>query len=372
MRGATRRLALAVASLAMLAGAFAGYWIVLAGAVERGALAWIEDRQRQGDDITHDTPVWRGFPGRVEVVLPRLAFTVRAAAPTIAGASERAVVSVHPFAPQQPTLSLEGEQVLAVQGLTRPVRYVGTAARCELWVQLRPRSGGGPGSALPPLATLTVRALAMSDAETGDRITIAALDATASPLPEGAPGRHYTLALDEATLPASLDLPFAGVLRRAAGDLDVSGSLPAVPTADDVIAWRDAGGVIEVRRLELASGPLRLTGDGTLALDGNGQPMGAMTLEISGYHAALNALIVRGILDVPASLKLKQIFAVLAGGSVNPNKPVRIPLTLQERILSAGPIPLMKLPSIGWPTQSRGSFEAPPNGGRPHVPAWVG
>lgn len=354
MRGATRRWPkLAVAGLAMLALAYTGYWFVLAGALERGTRAWIEDRQRQGDDITHGAPVWRGFPGSVEVVLPKPALAVRVAAETVTVAGERAVVSVNPFAPQRATLSLEGEQTLALQGVTRPVRYAGTAERCEVQVQLRPGLGDGPGSTLPPPATLTVRALAMIDAETGERFTVAALDATASALPEGAPGRRYTLALEDATLPASLDLPFAGVLSHAAADLDVSGSLPALPSGDDLIAWRDAGGIIEVRRLELASGPVRLAGDGTLALDRNGQPIGAMSLEISGYHAAVDALIVRGILGVTTGLRIKQIFAVLAGGTVNPSKPVRIPLTLQERVLSAGPIPLMELPAVDWSSRSR-------------------
>ena len=356
MRGATRRWPkLAVAGLGMLALAYVGYWFVLAGALERGTLAWIEDRHRHGDDIAHGAPVWRGFPGSVQIVLPRPALAVRAAAETVTFAGERAVVSVNPFAPQRATLSLEGEQTFALRGLTRPVRYAGTAERCELLVPLRRGSHDGPGSTLPSPATLTVRALAMTDAETGDRFTVAALEATSSLLPEGAPGRRYTLAVKDATLPGSLDLPFAGVVSEAAADFDVSGSLPALPSADDLNAWRDAGGIIEVRRLELASGPVRLGGDGTLALDRNGQPIGAMTLEISGYHAALDALIVRGALSVTTGLRMKQIFAVLAGGSVNPSKPVRIPLTLQERVLSAGPIPLMELPAVDWSRRSRGT-----------------
>lgn len=356
MRGATRRWPkLAVAGLGMLALAYVGYWLVLAGVLERGTRAWIEDRQRQGDDITHGSPVWRGFPGSVQIVLPRPALALRVAAETVTLAGERAVVSINPFAPQRATLSLEGGQAFALQGLTRPVRYTGTAERCELQVQLRPGSHDGPGSAILSPATLTVRALAMTDAETGERFTVAALDATASLLPEGAPGRRYTLAVKDATLPHSLDLPFGGVLSQAAADLEVSGNLPAVPSGDALIAWRDAGGTIEVRRLELASGPVRLAGDGTLALDRSGQPIGAMTLEISGYHAALDALIVRGALGVTTGLRMKQIFAVLAGGSVNPSKPVRIPLTLQERVLSAGPIPLTELPAVDWSRRSRGT-----------------
>lgn len=356
MRGATRRWPkLAVAGLAMLALAYTGYWFVLAGALERGTRAWIEDRHRQGDDITHGAPVWRGFPGSVQIVLPRPALALRVATETVTFAGERAVVSVNPFAPQRATLSLEGEQTLALQGLTRPVRYTGTAERCELQVQLRPGSHDGTGSTILSPATLTVRALAMTDAETGERFTVAALDATASSLAEDAPGRRYTLAVKDATLPASLDLPFAGAVSEAAADLDVSGNLPALPSGHDLIAWRDAGGIIEVRRLELASGPVRLGGDGTLALDRNGQPIGAMTLEISGYHAALDALIVRGVLSVTTGFRMKQIFAVLAGGSVNPSKPVRIPLTLQERVLSAGPIPLMELPAVDWSRRSHGT-----------------
>ncbi len=358
MLGATRRWPkLAVAGLGIVALAYVGYWFVLAGALERGTLAWIEDRQRHGDDITHGTPVWRGFPGSVQIVLPGPALAVRAAAETVSFAGERAVVSLNPFAPQRATLSLEGEQTFALQGLTRAFRYTGTAERCELQVQVPLHLGAhdGPGSTLPSPATLTVRALAVTDAETGERFTVAALEASASLRPEGAPGRRYTLAVKDATLPGSLDLPFEGIVSQAAADLDVTGSLPVLPSGDDLTAWRDAGGIIEVRRLELASGPVRLGGDGTLALDRNGQPIGAMTLEISGYHAALDALIVRGALAVTTGIRMKQIFAVLAGGSVNPSKPVRIPLTLQERVLSAGPIPLMELPAVDWSRRSRGT-----------------
>lgn len=356
MLGATRRWPkLTVAGLGILALAYVGYWFVLAGALERGTLAWIEDRQRHGDDITHGTPVWRGFPGSVQIVLPRPELAVRAAAETVSFAGERAVVSLNPFAPQRATLSLEGEQTFALRGLTRPVRYTGTAKRCALEVRLRPGAHDGPGPTLPSPVMLTVRALAMTDAETGERFTVAALEASASLRPEGGPGRRYTLAVKDAALPGSLDLPFEGIVSQAAADLDVTGSLPVLPSGDDLTAWRDAGGIIEVRRLELTSGPVRIGGDGTLALDRNGQPIGAMSLEISGYHAALDALIVRGALSVTTGFRMKQIFAVLAGGSVNPSKPVRIPLTLQERVLSAGPIPLMELPAVDWSRRSRGT-----------------
>jgi hypothetical protein len=332
----------------MLAGAYAGYWFILAGALEHGALAWIEDRQRQGDDIRHSSPTRRGFPGRVEIVLPKPAFTVQAASRTIAAAGARAVLSVDPLAPQRLTLSLQGEQTVELSGLRRPLHYVGEAEQFDLEVGLRLALRDWSVVALPTPATLTVRSLTMIDDRTGDHFAVAALDAVASRLPEAAAGRHYTLAAGDVTLPASLDFPFGGVLTRTVVDLVVSGSLPAVPTGDDIIVWREAGGVIDVRQFELATGPIRLEGEGTLALDSSGQPIGAMTIEITGYHAALDTLIVRGIIAVTTGLRLKQIFAVLAGGSVNPNKSVRIPLTLQERVLSAGPIPLIELPFVAW------------------------
>lgn len=348
MRAATRRLSIAVAGLTMLAGAYTGYWFVLAGVLERGALAWIENRQRHGDGITHGSPARRGFPSRVKIVLPAPALALQAAAQTIAVAGERAVLSLDPFAPQWLTLSLEGEQTVAFTGSMRPLRYAGRAARFDLGAQLRFAVRDGAVSPLLTPATLTVRSLTMIDPQTGNRFALAAFDATTSALPEGAAGRRYTLAAGDVTLPASLDLPFGGILTRALIDLDVNGSLPAVPTKDDVAAWRDAGGVIEVRQIELASGPVQLRGEGTLALDGNGQPIGALTIEIAGYRSALDALIVRGSLNVFTATRLKQMFDVLAGGSINSAKPVRIPLTLQDQVLAAGPIPLMKLPSVDW------------------------
>ena len=49
-----------------------------------------------------------------------------------------------------------------------------------------------------------------------------------------------------------------------------------------LIQWRDKGGTVEVTRLNLDHGPLRLNGEGTFALDRDLQPVGTLTVRVEG------------------------------------------------------------------------------------------
>jgi hypothetical protein len=111
--------------------------------------------------------------------------------------------------------------------------------------------------------------------------------------------------------------------------------------------WRDEGGVIEVAALKAEYGPLALSGGGTVALDDAGQPVGAFAAQVSGLFQVIDALSASGHMSRGQAIAAKLALGVLAGPP-DRQGPLNLPLTLQDRVLSAGPVELMQLPEVRW------------------------
>jgi hypothetical protein len=144
-------------------------------------------------------------------------------------------------------------------------------------------------------------------------------------------------------------LPLGGDLTRAALTAKLIGTLEAGPWPEALDRWRDAGGTIEVTRLQLLYGPLTLTADGTLALDKAEQPIGAFNARIVGASRTVDALRQRGLIEDMNSVAAKVMLGLMARKPLDGGEPVvAIPLTLQDRTLHAGPIALAVIPEIRW------------------------
>jgi hypothetical protein len=118
---------------------------------------------------------------------------------------------------------------------------------------------------------------------------------------------------------------------------------------DTLTAWRDGGGTVEITSIELQWGPLRITADGTLALDGDLQPVGSFATRIAGLQQFISAMETGGVLSPSDAAIARITLAVLTRPAEDggPNR-AEIPITLQERILRLGPIALIELPPIVW------------------------
>ncbi|MCM0020179.1 MAG: DUF2125 domain-containing protein [Tagaea sp.] len=111
-------------------------------------------------------------------------------------------------------------------------------------------------------------------------------------------------------------------------------------------AWRDAGGTLEASALALDWGPLRLAGEGTLALDERDRPLGAGTVRLAGWNEAIDALqAARALEPTPAAI-LKAALGFL--GRVGGGEPgtVRVPVAAQDGRLVVHRIPVANLPSL--------------------------
>jgi len=120
-------------------------------------------------------------------------------------------------------------------------------------------------------------------------------------------------------------------------------------SADSLALWRDAGGTVEVESLELNWGPLRFAGDGTLVLDEALQPAGAFSARISGLDTLIDLLEQRGEIQSRQAAFVRIALAVLMRAPENGGPPeARVPVTIQNRVLSIGPVPLLQLEAVIW------------------------
>jgi hypothetical protein len=168
-------------------------------------------------------------------------------------------------------------------------------------------------------------------------------------------GQSLTFSLSGVSLAsAELDPNLVGTLGRnldqLAGQLSVRGALnPTDLSPDGLSRWRDAGGTLELTDFSLAWGPLQIAGDGTLAVDDALQPVGAFTAQIAGLDRVVSLLEKTGRMRPQQAAIARIALAVLTRAPANGGAPqARVPVSIQDRQLSIGPIPLLRLPTVHW------------------------
>lgn len=166
---------------------------------------------------------------------------------------------------------------------------------------------------------------------------------------------------------SNLDKPFFYKLKTSLDIMDVKNflnpSLPSIPlklSAEIEMSglqnvnrfprtyaeWRDAGGIIDIHTLKLDWAPILLTTNGTLTLDASMRLLGSFAAEIYGYEEALNRLV--SLKQIKSKHAKRASFILqLFSSTDNAGRPyIKIPITLQNGVLSTGPLNLLKLPHL--------------------------
>jgi hypothetical protein len=344
-RRVRRLLIWSVVALAVSGLAYGALWRLAANQFRAATLAWIERRSEEGYRISHTRLETGGFPAVVRLTLWDPTIAGSGAGGSWSWSGEKAVAEVSPLDPRHVTVRMAGKQRLQRVVGTRRFAYEGSAS--ELTVD------AAPGGWLP-VGAVTVRDLVLRPVEGGDSVSAARIDIAA----RGDPGATaddrtatYDLTLEAADvgLPPALGLPLGGDVSRVALTAKLLGTLEAGPWPEALARWRDAGGTVEVSRLELLYGPLTLTADGTLALDEANQPIGAFSARAVGVARTVDALHRRGLIEDMNAAAAKVMLGLMARRPADGGEPILdVPLTLQDRTLHAGPVALAVIPEIRW------------------------
>lgn len=127
---------------------------------------------------------------------------------------------------------------------------------------------------------------------------------------------------------------------------DFSGFKPQLPFPKSLAEWRDGGGVLEVRLLKMDWPPILAEVEGTLTLDESMYPLGSFSSRIKGYQEAINDMVEFGWIKKKKAVVALFVLDLFASTHENGEKQLKAPITLQNKKLSVGPAPLLKLKPV--------------------------
>ena len=135
-------------------------------------------------------------------------------------------------------------------------------------------------------------------------------------------------------------------LDEITGSLELKGD-PGTFALEDLIAWRDNGGTIDIERIQFERAPSKLIVKGTLALDADLKPIGAGTIDFAGLATFLNEQQQAGRITKSEASFLRLAILVLSQTTNQQEKSViRIPITAQNGKLKIGSFSLFDLPGL--------------------------
>lgn len=344
------------ATLALAAAGWTGYWLYAAAALRDGVSAWAAERRAQGLSASFSAIEVTGFPLRFQTTVrdPVLMRPTRPAKPGAEAASwawrgSEVVATSRPWTPRQLQLSLSGTHEFTLPLDATAWTVFATARQALASVRLDP--AGAPLSGVFETQELDLVSEDGSAAVTIARATVAGR----APPPGGDGPGSVTLELDfwgeGVDLATSPELPLGRRIDALEGTASLLGAWPAgLPALARAAAlWRDGGGTVELRRLYVRWGPLEIEATGTLALDAEMQPMGALKATIRGFAETIDALVAAGMVRERDGNTAKVVLGLLARKAEDGGRDaVTVPVTVQGGRLYLGPVALLRMPKVRW------------------------
>lgn len=334
-----RRIIAVTITLPLVAAAagYTAYWSYIAGRLPETIAGWAEARRGEGYAVQWDSLAVGGFP---------ISFHVTMTGASFAGA--------RPLPFQARTAVLIGEarpwnlrrwHVTAPQVSRAQGPHEGdavTAAALDVTVAF-----GADTS-----ASVAVTAQQIAGGGAASLVSIARADVQVV-LPGRPPADHHQEGARVAVQLSGVGLPRAvpslgATVDRVTLAAVLKGAIPAGKLRDALTAWRDDGGTIELEQGTLDWGKLAASVNGTLALDGTLQPMGALTATIENQNAVIDAAVAGGTMRAQDANLAKVLLGLMAKPGPDGKKQLTLPVTLQNRRLYLGPAQIAILPATTW------------------------
>lgn len=328
------RLALPVVLLVAVVG-YVAYWFHVAGQAPVWIDTWARDAERFGYSASHGAVEVDGFPFRLEIAVKdvELARVDARGTWTWRGPWLKALLKPWDFERILVTLPPEhvverepGGPVTIAQGLNQIVLIVDDGVVTVL--------------------ASDVRDMVLTD-DQGNAATFAGLQARyeRGEDDDGRPRHTYGGKLVDAVFAPPPPAGFPATIAEIAGVIHMMEPLPEGGDRAALGRWRDAGGTVEVDLARLRWGALDVAADGTLALDADFRPLGALTARVAGYDEALAAATDGGGLATGQALALHAALDAMAKDD-NGVRRAEIAVTMQDGRLYVGPVPVAPLPPL--------------------------
>lgn len=334
-RGRRRTLLAAAGAATALIALHGAAWFWTVEQLRDGYGAWAAEMGALGWTVRGGEPLRAGWPLAAELVIPGAVLTGDGTVVPggLTWRADAVRLRISPLAPR--TLSVRPEGTQHVRWSALP----GALVTSEALAAAVPLSGMGP-------VEVTGQGVRVEAA--GNTVRLTTLRAWVNQ-------DDLRVEIGDLVLPKTYTWPLGSTVTAASGEVRLSGApAPASPGAsatEQATRWHDAGGRVDVPSFDLRWGPLAVSGSGGGGLDARLQPRADATVRLEGWQAALDRLVRGGVVAPGAALAARAVLGLFARTSSQDAPPggVAVPLRLQDGSLSAGGVPLLKVPPIAWP-----------------------
>lgn len=317
--------------LLVVLGGGVGYWFYwnhLADGLRHGFDRWVAGRQAEGISIDHGTVAVSGFPYRLRlrVAAPGVAAPDRPGAPR--WSAESLDIYFQPWNLSHLILQPQGTQQLGWgpddQRRATVIRHRDTR------VSVRFDKSGRLETVAADMQEVTADGDSPIRQATRLQLHYRSNDGQSPERPKGS--INLALTGDDIALVPGL-VPVSDTYQQAALSVLLR-PVPSGASPAELDRWRDDSGVIDISRVAILTDSLRVSGDGTVALDLDRRPEGAMTFVVHGAGPFIDALATAGRMSDLARVGLRMAVSALEKTDKEGNRVVTLPLTVQDGLVS--------------------------------------
>jgi hypothetical protein len=318
-------------------GLYTAFWWTAAGRIKSEAATWRETARQQGIEASWQGIRVTGYPVSFRLELTDAAVKDSTTAPPADLQAPLLTASIHPWdfhtawfaAPQGLTLTLGpgASAKLSAESGSGAVALDGD--KTTIWLSLYKATLGG-------IVSVTART-----------VHLWGIVPAIMPTAHQEPGIAAALDVHE-LMPPVLPPGFTGAIDNLGLGLTMRGAFPSGPLREAAAAWRDSGGTVELDHLHLRWGETEIAGSGTLALDGNLQPIGGFSGSVSGFDQLLSALVAAGRIKASDARIARLALAMLAKAGPDGRPEISTSFAIQDGQMYLGPAKLGAAPRIDW------------------------
>lgn len=329
--------------LLLVLGGGVGYWFYwnhLADGLRAGLDRWVADRRAEGIEVRHGPVEVSGFPYRLllNVNAPAVSVPRQPAAP--AWSADSLDIYFQPWNLHHVILQPQGAQQLGWDA--RDGRKATVIRSADTRISVRFDDAGR----METIATDMREIVADGDSPVrqAGRLQFHYRDNDGQAPDRPKDSANLALTGDDIVLTSGL-VPIGHTYQQAALSILLR-PVPTGTTPEALDAWRDVSGVIDISRIAFLTDGLRVSGDGTVALDLNRRPEGAMTFVVHGADLFIDALTSQGRMSELARVGLRMAVSALEKTDEEGNRTVTLPLTVQDGIVSLLGFKLFPAPPV--------------------------
>jgi len=321
---------------------YTGYWYWLAQTFQQNLALWVDQQRATGYRMTYTAGDPHGFPLAVAIALRDVVIESPPDQAPWRLSTTSKTLNLAPWAPLTLRIGNSGDPqpcnlTWSAGGRAYELALKGLDAR------LRISTEGEPPNIAITAASFDVRedgkAIAEAAQASGGVDFLPAVSHAEDSIEFRLSARNVTIQGADSRNEQTRDLLLAG---------QVKGPVPIGPLPAALAAWSRDGGRIELTAFNATwEAATELSGDGTVALDGQLQPVAAFSAVVRGYNEAIDTVVARGLMTPAQGTAAKFWLAARAEKDERGLK-VKLPLTIQDGFLSMGPIKLAQVPRISW------------------------